>query len=65
MDLEDIMISQTEKEKYCMISLIVESEKNSHQTHRKKEHICGYQSQGAGEGVGNWRKVVKCINCQL
>ena len=43
-------ISQSDKDKYCMI-LYVESEKknNNNQTHRKRDQICGFQKQGGGE----------------
>ena len=61
MDLEGIMlseISQTEKDKYCMISLIMESKKYSQlmnrtkkkETHRYKEQTSGYQRGKRGEG---------------
>ena len=50
MNLEDIMlseISQVEEEKYCMISLYVESKKTEL---RNREQIGGCQGQG-GEGL--------------
>ena len=50
MDLESIMlseVSQTEKDKYCMISLICEILKRKH---RKRDQICGYQRWRWEEG---------------
>ena len=58
MDLEGIMlteISQTEKEKYCMISLIHNELVNipkKQQTHRYREETSGYQ-QREGRGCDN------------
>ena len=54
-------ISQTEKDKYCMISLICGNSKKYNklgnitkkkQTHRYREQISGYQ-WGEGRGRGN------------
>ena len=52
MDLEGIMLSEiTQKEKYCMISLICgflkkrKQTNKTHQTHRKRDQTCGYQMQ--------------------
>ena len=61
---EDIMlseISQTKKDKYCVISLNVESKKynklvnitKKKQTHRYREQTSGYQwGEGSGEEIG-------------
>ena len=66
MNLEGIMlseISQTEKDKYCMIHLYVKSKKynklvnitKKKQAHRYREQTSGYQCRegtGGGEGIG-------------
>ena len=65
MELERIMlseISQTEKEKYCIVSLYMESKKynklvnitKKEQTHRYGEQTSGYQ-QGEGRGKRQYR----------
>ena len=64
MDLEIILseISETEKDKYCMISHILESKKYNQlvnitkrkQTHRYGEQISGYQ-WGEGGGERHWQ----------
>ena len=46
-------MSQTEKDKYCMISLIcgiLKTKQNRKQTHRKRAQISGYQTQGVEVG---------------
>ena len=50
MSPEDIMLNKSEKEKYFMISFICGIKKTKHQTHWKRDQICGYQRQGWGEG---------------
>ena len=61
MNLEGIMlseISQTEKDKYCMISLICEivNKTKKKRTHRYREQTSGYQwGEERGEGqYGSW-----------
>lgn len=41
-------VKQTEKDKYCVISLTCRIERN--QTHREGDEICSYQNQGPGDG---------------
>ena len=54
MDLEDIMlseISQTEEDKYWMISLIIlKNKQTKNKTHRKRDETWGYQRQKVREG---------------
>ena len=59
-DPEGIMlseISQTEKGKYCIISLVCGIFKKK-KTHRKKDQTGGYQKEGLREGgpEGRWSK---------
>ena len=61
MDLEGIMpseINQTVKDKYGMISLICEIlNKQTKQSHRKRDQICGYQRRGHGKSEKGGQKV--------
>ena len=56
MDLEDVMlseISQTEKDKYCVILLFMWNKKKHPKTHRYREQIEGQQRvEGVGERKG-------------
>ena len=57
MDLEDIMlreISQTEKDKYCIISLVRGISK--HQTHRNRECDGAAREREVGEAGKSWSK---------
>lgn len=65
MDIESIMlteVSQTEKGKYCIISLVYTILKRRHI--EKRDQICGYQEMEVGKGKIGGRQS-KSTNYQL
>ena len=64
MDLEGIMlgeISETEKDKYYVISLVCGILKKTNKTHRYREETGGYQRLGGEWARGSWLKWVKAV----
>ena len=62
MDLEGIMISQTEQERYCMISHIMEFKKTATKL-IKEDRFVVTRARGKGQewaSGGSWSKYISC-----
>lgn len=64
MDLEGIMISQIEKERYCMISLIMEFKKTATKLIKEENRFVVTRARGKGQEWASGGSWSKCISCQ-